>query len=55
MPSYASFNLALSLCMIMAVIALLVVMLTSYKLGTSPAMPSWGKLSTLHFLVELVS
>jgi hypothetical protein len=32
-----------------------VVMLASCKLEISPAMPSWGKLSTLHFLFELLS
>jgi hypothetical protein len=30
-------------------------MLASCKLETSPAMLSWGKLSTLHFLFELIS
>jgi hypothetical protein len=32
-----------------------VVMLASCTLETSPTMPSWGKLSTLHFLFELIS
>ena len=40
------------------IVALLcrVVMLESCKLEISPAMPSWGKLSTLHYLsFELIS
>jgi hypothetical protein len=32
-----------------------VVMLATCKLEISPGMPSWGKLSTLHFLFELIS
>jgi hypothetical protein len=31
------------------------VMLASCKLGISQTMTSWGKLSTLHFLFELIS
>jgi hypothetical protein len=31
------------------------IMLASCKLEISQTMPSWGKLSTLHFLFELVS